>query len=157
MIKLSQRGWNNVIIVSMLMLIMLFNFSSDLLNEGSDEVSSLLTLVPANMTITTMEFEQEKVERIGQGWRATSEDYASKYSNERLASLVEHWIKAEISLFEQDPNWQPSTSTVTLWFAGQALPIEYQFMQLADKTFVKIDKQTYQLISPNYQMLTLSE
>ena len=153
MIKLSQRAWNNVIIVSMLMLIMLFNFSSDLLNDGGDEASSLLTLVPANMTITTMQFKQGKVERIGQGWRTTS----GTYSNEELVSLVGHWNNAEINVFDQSPNWQSSTATVKLWFAGQALPIEYQFMKLADKTLIKINEQTYQLISPNYRMLILSE
>jgi hypothetical protein len=157
MIKLSQRAWNNVIIVSMLILIMLFNFSSDFLNDGSDGSSSLLTLVPPNLAITTMVFAQEKVERIGQGWRTTSGKYVRKYSNEELASLVEYWMNAKISLFDQSPNWQSPSSTVQLWFAGQALPIEYQFMQLEDKTLVKIDQQTYQLISPSYQMLTLSE
>jgi hypothetical protein len=153
MIKLSQRAWNNVIIVSMLILIMLFNFSSDFLNDGSDGSSSLLTLVPPNMAITTMAFAQEKVERIGQGWRATS----GMHSNERIALLVKYWMNAKISLFEQMPNWQSPSSTVQLWFAGQALPIEYQFMQMEDKTLVKIDQQTYQLISPSYQMLILSE
>jgi hypothetical protein len=153
MIKLSQRAWNNVIIVSMLVLILLFNFSSRFLNDGGDEASSLHTLVPLNMAITTMAFEQDKVERIGQGWRTTSE----MYKNEVIASLVKHWVNAEISLFEQSPNWQSPSSTVKLWFAGQALPIEYQFIQLEDKTLVKIDKQTYQLISPSYKMLTLSE
>jgi hypothetical protein len=137
----------------MLMLIMLFNFSSDFLIGGSDEDSSLLTLVPANMIITTITFEQEKVERIGQGWRAAS----GMYSNERLASLVEHWMNAEINLFEQNPNWQLSTSTVKIWFVGQALPTEYEFMQLADLTLVKINKKTYQLIHPSYHFLTLSE
>ena len=139
MIKLSQRAWNNVIIVSMLVLILLFNFSSRFLNDGGDEASSLHTLVPLNMAITTMAFEQDKVERIGQGWRTTSE----MYNNEVIASLVKHWVNAEISLFEQSPNWQSPSSTVKLWFAGQALPIEYQFIQLEDKTLVKIDKQTY--------------
>jgi hypothetical protein len=153
MIKLSQRAWNNVIIVSMLVLILLFNFSSSFLNDGSKQDLSSLTLVPTNMVITTMAFEQDKVERIGQGWRTTS----GMYSNEGIASLVKHWVNAEISLFDQSPNWQSPSSTVKLWFAGQALPIEYQFMQLEDKTLVKIDKQTYQLISPSYKMLTLSE
>ena len=157
MVRLTQRGWNNVIIVSMLMLILLFNFSSNFLNGESNEASSLLTLVPANMTITTMAFEHEKVERIGQGWRVTSGKYAKKYSNEKLANLVEHWVNAEISLFEQSPNGQLPFTTVKLWFAGQALPIEYQFMPLAEKTLVRIDQQTYQLISPSYQMLTLAE
>ena len=153
MIKLSQRAWNNVIIVSMLILIVLFNFSSNFLNEESDETSSILTLVPANMTITTMQFEQEKVERIGQGWRAAS----GMYSNERLVSLVESWNKAEVSLFDQDLSGQLSGPLVKVWFAGQALPIDYQFIQLADKTLVKVDQKTYQLICPRYSMLILSE
>lgn len=113
------------------------------------------------MAITTMEFEQNKVERIGQGWRVMSAHYANghrkKYSSEEIASLVEYWSNAKISVFEQGTNWQSSTFAVKLWFAGQALPIEYQFMQLDDQTLVKIDKQTYQLISPSYQMLTLPE
>jgi hypothetical protein len=157
MIKLSKRAWNNVIIVSMLMLIMLFNLSGDFLNEGSDKISSVHTLVPANMIITTMEFEQEKVERIGQGWRATSSKYGENHSNERLAILVEHWTNAEMISFDQGFNWQAPTSIVKLWFAGQALPIEYQFMQLTDKTLVQIDKKTYRLTSPNYQVLNISE
>ena len=155
MIRLSQRAWNNVIIVSMLILIMLFNFSSHFLNNGINEVLNLSSLVPANTTITIMEFDREKVERIGQGWRTIS----GVYSNERIASLVERWGNAEVSLFEQGPNWQsPSpSSTVKLWFAGQVLPTEYQFIQLVDKTLVKIDKKMYHLISPSYQMLTISE
>jgi hypothetical protein len=101
MIRLSQRAWNNVIIVSMLILIMLFNFSSHFLNNESNEVLNLSSLVPANTIITIMEFDREKVERIGQGKRTIS----GVYSNERIASFVERWSNAEISLFEQVPNW----------------------------------------------------
>ena len=153
MIKLSQRAWNNVIIVSMLILIMLFNFSSDFLNGGSEPDSTLLTLVPAGMTITTIEFEDEKVERIGQGWRSTS----GETNNKSLASLVEHWDNAQVSLFEHHLDGQKSVASIMLWFAGQALPLHCQFIQLADKTLVKIDGQTYELLSPTYQKLILSE
>ncbi len=116
---------------------------------------NLSSLVPANTTITIMEFDREKVERIGQGWRTAS----GMYSNKGIVSLVEHWNAPEIILFEQGPKWQsPSpSSTVKLWFAGHAMPTEYQFIQLVDKTLVKIDKKMYHLISPSYQMLTISE
>ena len=157
MIRLSQRAWNNVIIISMLVLIMLFNFSSRFLNGESSTSSSLISLVPINMTITTMEFALEKVERVGQGWRAKSGAHSSK----EIARLVEYWSRAQVSSFEQGPNWQaPSSSsslTVKLWFAGQALPAEYKLTNLADRTLVKIDKKTYQLTSPSYQMLILPE
>lgn len=132
---------------------MLFNFGGNFLNDGSDEPPTLFALVPANMTITTMDFEQEKVERIGQGWRTTS----GKYTNKRLASLVENWTNAEISESEQDLSWQSPTSTVELWFVGQTLPTEYQFMQLTDKTMVKINQKSYLLIRPSYHLLTLQE
>lgn len=153
MVKLSQRAWNNVIIVSMLILIMLFNFSGNILNEGSEEDPTILTLVPTNMIITTMDFEQDKVERIGQGWRAAS----GKYTNEKLVNLVENWVNAEVSLFDENLSWQSPTSTVELWFVGQRLPNEYQFLQLGDRTLVKINQKTYQLISPSYHSLTLQE
>jgi hypothetical protein len=153
MIKLSQRAWNNVIIVSMLMLIMLFNFSSDFLNGGSDKSTSLMTLVPIGMTITTIEFKDEIVERIGQGWRSTS----GVRSNKSLAMLVEHWNNAQVSLFEYGLGNQQSGSSITLWFAGQALPLKYQFIPLPEKTLVKMNGQTYRLVSPKYPSLTLSE
>ena len=153
MIKLSQRAWNNVIIVSMLILIMLFNFSSDFLNGGGAQNSSLLTLIPTGMTITTIEFEGETVERIGQGWRSTS----GVRNNKSLASLVEHWNNAQISLFEQRLDGQKSAASVTLWFAGQALPLHYQFIQQADQIVVKIDGQIYELLSPSYQKLIFPE
>jgi hypothetical protein len=153
MIRLSQRAWNNVIIVSMLILIVLFNFSSSFLNDGSNKAPSLLSLVPVNMAITTMEFEQEKIERIGQGWRTSS----GTYSNQRIVNLVKHWGGAKISLLEQSSDWQAPSLTAKIWFAGHTLPTEYQFVQLAGETLVKIDNKIYQLISPNYKMLILSE
>ena len=155
--KLSQRAWNNVIIVSMLILIMLFNFSGNFLNSGSDETSTTRNLVPSDKIITTMVFEQLKVERIGQGWRAISGERTIKYTNEKLVNLIENWVNAEISLIEQHNSWHSPSAAVELWFAGQALPTEYQFKQQQDQTLVKINQQTYQLISPSYQSLTPQE
>ena len=151
MIKLTQRAWNNVIIFSMLILIVLFNFSSQFLNDENEE--ALSSLVPDDMTITTMEFEQHKVERIGQGWRDTS----GKCNHSELVELVEHWKAAKIELVTQNDSEQRQLETVKLWFAGQGAPVVYQFVQVLDKTFIAIDNKTYQLLYPTFPMLILSE
>jgi hypothetical protein len=157
MIKLSQRAWNNVIIISTLILILLFNFSSNFLNGGSDEQGVLTGLVPVNMTITTIEFKQHKIERIGQGWRSTS----SNVTNEILINLVRQWQQAEIAGFAQETSWQSvegdADNLVKVWFAGQASPIEYRFLELADKSLVQIDNVTYQLTNVDYPTLRLPE
>jgi len=157
MIKLSQRAWNNVIIISMLMLILLFNFSSNFLNEGSDAKPTVRALVPTGAVITTIEFQQHKIERIGQGWRATFADS----DNAKLSKLVEHWQQSEIRLMESDKNlsqFHPiDKQNIKLWFAGQTLPMEYQFWSIKDKTLVFIGGQTYQLIRPTLSMLTTPE
>ena len=151
MIKLTQRAWNNVIIFSMLILILLFNFSSQFLNDENEDVLS--SLVPVNTIITTMEFEQHKVERIGQGWRETS----GKFSHSELVDLVERWQSAKIELVAQIDNEQHKLASVKLWFAGQGAPVAYQFVRVLDKTFITVDNKTYQLVYPTFPMLILSE
>ena len=153
MIKLSQRAWNNVLIVSMLSLIMLFNLSSDFLNSESDDASIVQRLVPADMLISTIEFENGKIERVGQGWRIESDSQVNQHPED----IIHHWQQAEINIFEQNVEWADSLPKVTLWFIGQSEPVEYQFLQLADKTLIKIDQHTYQLTGLSYQMLIPAE
>lgn len=157
MIRLSQRGWNNVIIFTTLILILLFNFSSDFLNRNAEDKAEISTLIPSGWVITTIDYGQDKVERIGQGWRSQS----GKLNHEDLTQLVSAWQNAEIELFDSKLNWQSDTQVIEVWFAGQAEPIEYSFLSLADKTLVKIDQkfkqQTYLLISPAFSNLTIDK
>ncbi|WP_133468219.1 hypothetical protein [Paraglaciecola marina] len=152
MVKLSQRAWNNVIIVSMLALIMLFNLSSNFLNDDS-HAPALSTLVPQGLLISTIEFSNAKVERVGQGWRVESDLSVSK----DLKGLIDLWQSAEVSPFEENLQRKDSQYKVTVWFIGQAEPTEYLFLTLADKTLVKIGQQTYQLVNVNYQTLIPTE
>ncbi|MEO9947545.1 MAG: hypothetical protein ABJH28_18370 [Paraglaciecola sp.] len=152
MVKLSQRAWNNVIIVSMLALIMLFNLSSNFLNDDSD-APAFSTLIPQGLLISTIEFSNAKVERVGQGWRIESKLSVSK----DLQGLLDVWQSVEVSPFEENLQWGDSQPKVTVWFIGQAEPIEYYFLILADKTLVKLGQQTYQLVNVNYQTLIPTE
>ncbi|MDU0353455.1 hypothetical protein RS130_05510 [Paraglaciecola aquimarina] len=151
MIRLSQRGWNNVIIFTTLILILLFNFSSDFLNRGISGSQTVTRLLPQYAVITTIEYVHDRVERIGQGWRTES----GTLSNQALSQLVDNWHSAEVELFDSQLNWQTSPQIIKVWFVGQAQPVEYYFLPFADKTLVKFEQQTYLLLSPDFSLLNI--
>ena len=149
--KLSQKGWNNVIIFVTLGLILIFNFSGEWLNRNSEPSSEASGLVPAHGVITTMQLPNDKIERIGQGWRASS----GKLTHEQINQLIGLWQHAKIKSFADPIRFESSHNRVKIWFAGNTEPVEYIFLELADKVLVKIDQQTYELLHPNLSQLLI--
>jgi hypothetical protein len=148
MIKLSQKGWNNVIIFVTLGLILLFNFSSKFLNRNI-EVNDIGHLVAPHQVITTIEYPEYKIERIGQGWRTNSQDL----NKDQLFQIPQRWQEAEVEPFSHPVVWDSQAISVTLWLAGQAEPQVYRFLPLADKVLVNVHQQTYQLSNHDYSQL----
>jgi hypothetical protein len=155
MIKLSQRAWNNVLIVSMLMLITMFNFSANWLNGDTEQQSTYATLLPAGSTITTIVFEHKTLERIGQGWRVNP----SLSRDVNLEQLANHWLHAELQLAATSLSSETMAAAmfVQVWVVGQKAPFAYQFFHLSDRYFVEFEQQLYQLYQPSYQMLILDQ
>ena len=143
MIRLSQRAWNNVIIFSMLLLIILFNSSSNFLSRDELDHEQTLPLVPENSLIMTLDFGAQKIERIGRGWRMLGGQTDAPVEQTTLATLVENWRQAELSPSEQI--LKDDGLIVVLWLAGQDLARVYQFYQQDQTLLVKVDKQVYQI------------
>ena len=101
MIRLSQRGWNNVIIVSMLLLIVLFNSSSNFLSNDELDPDQSFPLLPANSVLMTLDFGSQKVERIGRGWRILADKSQALTDQTVLNELVNNWQRAEIQPFDE--------------------------------------------------------
>ena len=69
--RLSRKGWNNVIIFSMLIMIFFLNGLHKKI--GSDETQAQLQpLLPVQSFVLTLEFSDQKIERIGTSWRTTA-------------------------------------------------------------------------------------
>ena len=69
MIRLSKKGWNNVLIFSMLLMIMVFNGMHKKFN-GSDPQMTEVPLLPENSLVLTVKYPHTTIERIGQSWRS---------------------------------------------------------------------------------------
>jgi len=153
MIKLSQKAWNNVIIISMLVLIILFNSSANFLNGGADTPSSP-TLLPNGALISTMQFSDYKIERVGQGWRAlgVSSDEGA------LIALTQAWQNAKIDHNASDLNISQATASevVYIWLVSQKEPLKFELFQLGKHTLVLSNQRLLQLSDTEFSSLFLS-
>jgi hypothetical protein len=98
MIRLSKKGWNNVLIFSMLLMIMIFNGMHKKFNVGKVE-NAQVALLPENSLVLTLKFADIAVERIGQGWRTNP---AVDLTNAQLVELMGHWKNQQVALQMDD-------------------------------------------------------
>ena len=93
--KLSRTGWNNVIIFSVMIIILLINATNDhLFSEGEGgndkhllpEHSVILTL-----TINFPDNRQLVFERVGRAWRMTRQGLLVDLSNQQIDQMMLAW------------------------------------------------------------------
>ena len=93
--KLSRTGWNNVIIFSVMIIILLINATNDRLfaeGEGGDdkyllpEHSVILTL-----TVNFPDNRQLTFERVGRAWQMTRQGLLIDLSNQQIDQMMLAW------------------------------------------------------------------
>jgi len=140
MIRLSKKGWNNVLIFSMLIMIFLFNgLHHKLIDAEADDV--IQPLLKEQSYILTMEYPLFKIERIGTGWRSNSQ-----LTQMQISELLTNWQQAtglqlaDINAIKSEFKNISPENIVTIWFAGEELPQVFAFFKLADDYFIHMPK-----------------
>ncbi len=93
--KLSRPAWNNVIIFSVMIIILLINSTNDrLFPEG--ETSNDTLLLPEHSVILTLTLrfpEQATIafERIGRAWKMTSQGRIADLNNQQIEQVMFSW------------------------------------------------------------------
>jgi len=93
--KLSRTGWNNVIIFSVMIIILLINATNDrLFPEGGSGNDN--TLLPEHSIILTLAINfsdnrQLAFERVGRAWQMTSQGLLVDLSNQQIDQLMLAW------------------------------------------------------------------
>ncbi|HCV02892.1 hypothetical protein E5N72_16760 [Pseudoalteromonas sp. MEBiC 03607] len=143
MMRLSRKAWNNVVIISMLLMIFFFNGLHKKLNTQPVE-EGVQALLPEQSFILAMAFPELKIERIGTSWRSQSLQEASWQGDEQqLEQLVELWQHQKLTIASL-PVSQISQSSAdyvaSVWLAGEQLPAVYQLYHIDSKYYL-LDKR----------------
>jgi len=159
MIRLTKKGWNNVLIFSMLIMIFLFNgLHHKLIDVEADDV--IQPLLKEQSYILTIEYPLYKIERIGTGWRSDS-----ALAPEQISELLKNWQQAsglqvaDINVIKSEFKNKSPDNIVTIWFAGEEQPQVFAFFKLGNDFFIhmpksanikwlKLDREQYTLLFP---------
>ncbi|MBU2869541.1 hypothetical protein [Colwellia sp. E2M01] len=95
--KLSKTGWNNVIIFSVMIIILMINVTNDKLfpdNENSTHAEQLI--LPEHAVILTMSVEysasqQVFIERVGRSWQLTTQGLTLEKSQQQIEQMMFAW------------------------------------------------------------------
>ena len=96
-------------------MIILFNLMNDKLVANAE--GEVVSILPEQSMILTLEYPQFSIERLGTSWRVTPRE---SLGQDKVAPLVEGWLKlsgeGSIEASEEEG------FRVTLWLAGQEHP-----------------------------------
>ena len=99
--KLSRTGWNNVIIFSVMIFILVINVTNKKLYSSDDQQSDGQNTIFANhaVILSLSVNQQVMIERIGRTWRATP----SKISGQALDQMMLTWHETEGDTVAEPP------------------------------------------------------
>ncbi|NQZ21433.1 MAG: hypothetical protein HRT53_05190 [Colwellia sp.] len=96
--KLSRTGWNNVIIFSVMIFIIVINITNKKLFSSDDKQQ--LTIFAKHAVILSLSIEQQiSVDRVGRNWQATP----AKISGQALEQMMLTWHEIEGDIVTQPP------------------------------------------------------
>lgn len=148
MLRLSRKGWNNVIIFTMLAMILLLH---NITGRFTDTESQQRLLLPADALIMSLQFDQYKVERIGQSWRTNA---PLTEPPKKLAELIFAWRSAMLQPTVLEPQGMPVV--VVLWLAGESQGRVVQLYPSASQPLLKYAGSHFVLLTPQVQNLLLT-
>lgn len=136
--RLSKRGWNNVLIFASAFMILLFNGAHyKLLNRDSEPLdSSVFSVLPEQSVVLTLDMPGVSVQRYGKSWRSEPDSGLSETQMQQLVSAWQHLqgselSQVEMSIYQQELDRAPD-HVIVVWLAGSDKPIAIQLFQLKD-------------------------
>lgn len=131
--RLSTKGWNNVLIFGILMIVFLFNFSHKLLLKPKNHQR---TVISSELIIVEIKTPDFSIKRSGRSWISEPNLGLSK---QQLSLLVQNW--QSLPLQTQAAIVQPKNAFVMqVYTANEAQPIIVQLIQMGEDYLLQIDQ-----------------
>jgi len=159
MVRLSKKGWNNVLIFTMLIMITVLNMDKF---SGTSE-SGTQSILQDGEIVLSMQVDQNVIERVGRSWRISDQSpaYADNISAERLAVLVNNWERAVVDTVVSNANgmavdndiFKQANHVVVIWVAGQTDGQVYPIARRGDDVYIGVNNQVMLLKFPKLSQL----
>jgi len=135
--RLSKRGWNNVLIFGVLLVIFIFNFSQNLRLSSSVDTQSV---IPPEVTILEIQTPDYVISRVGRQW---AQKPSIGLTSEDLQQIVKNWQTMPLEVLTEQ-ELTNSTFILRFFIAEQTQPIIVQLHQLKNEQYIlQVNEQTF--------------
>jgi hypothetical protein len=149
--KLGRKGWNNVIIFSMLIMIFFLNgWHKTLFNQSSEP--TIQPLLPVQSFVLTLKFVDQKIERIGTSWRSTPLQESNwQGSEQQLSELINLWQTIQLKPEHETVVFNPKAPlyVATFELAGENLPWLY-LLYKGNNHYYLLEKNTQRVLGLDF-------
>lgn len=134
---LSKKGWNNVLIFGVLLIIFIFNFSQELRLSSK---TSQRHVIANDLTIVEIDTPDYVITRVGRNWQSKPN---RGISSTQLQNVVNNWQTVPLDVLTLQS--LPTSSFIIKFFvAEQTQPIIVQLHQLQDDQYIlQVDEQLF--------------
>ena len=146
--KLSKRGWNNVLLVACVIMIYLFNTMSDKIVDNAEGERE--PVLPAQSMVLTLEYPEVTIERLGRQWRAVP---GAALPSQAIAPLVDGWQQLEGTVTTATSD--EDGVRILLWLATEEHPRRL-WLQPGARLLTDIQRQRSWLLDDAQTQLLLS-
>ena len=135
--RLSKKGWNNVLIFGVLLIIFIFNFRQQLHFSNSTPQRPVIS---PDLTIVEIQTPDFIMTRTGRKWKR---EPSINLSNENLQTIVNNWQTLPLAVL--DIQSLPSSDFILKFFViEQQQPIIVQLHQLQDGQYIlQVNENTF--------------
>ncbi len=130
--RLSRKGWNNVLIFGILIIVFLFNFSHKLTISPKVQHRSVIS---NELTIVEIKTPDFKIKRVGRRWKSEPN---MGFSELQLSLLVQNWQTLKLQTQAAIEN-STSPYIMQVYIANQEQPIIVQLFQQGDNYLLQTD------------------
>ncbi len=154
--KLSRTGWNNVIIFSVMIIILVINATNNKLfpNEDSENKAEQLILPQHSLIVTVAidlsENKQVLFERVGRSWQLTAKGIIVDKTDQQIEQMMFAWQQSSGLVQAADiviDNEQGVTVQIAL--AGDAKAKTFTLYPLADQLLIYLHQEKMWLSLPS--------
>lgn len=127
--RLSKKGWNNVLIFGILLAIFIFNFSQHLRLSTK---TSQQNVISGSLTIVEIETPDYVITRVGRNWKSKP---SMGISSEKLEHIVNNWQTMPLDTLTEQ-NLPTSNFILKFFVAEQVHPIIVQLHQQPNDQYI---------------------
>lgn len=148
--RLSKKGWNNVLIFGVLIIVFFFNFSQRILFKVKHNSH---TLIDAELVIVEIKTSDFSIKRNGRDWIS---EPSLGLSPQQLAQLVHNWQSIELP--SEVPIKEPKYPfTIQVYTANETQPIIIQLIQQGDDYLLQYNNERALLLNSQQLPLLLGQ